>query len=911
MATKGRAAYGGSTSMDHRTSLPAIYRMWGRKPAILFIGLLLLISFVAADSTTGQIIINGSTDARLTYQAHNTSFLGLIRTNLTATAVANNPSDYGYGGRIQSDVGTPNYYWNARYAIQWQTSKIPANVNIKSVVIMVKGASSRSNSLGTFNATIIDAKTLWNNGSFYATDYSNTTFMQMAPWLTYAAFNDSAFSYYNNFTLTNLTTINTAGNTTFMFVGSWDSENITPTWATNAASYFYYYSLNNAIAMPASMVVNYVPTYLPNVAFTTSTYGGEPPLTVNLNDISTVDPGYPIAWWNWTLGDGTVFNTTDPLLKNITKVYSTRGTYSVTLTTANSQGYNASTVNIQVGLPARYRQGGTSLPNGHIFVAGGYYNPSSSQNNDTWRSTTNGYSWEIMNVSSGWSARGQMSIVPYNNNLILFAGTGSAGSNNDTWQSSDEGATWQLMNPSSGWDKRYAQAAVVLSNGHITMSGGLTSVSSFSNDTWRSIDGGATWQLMNPSSGWAPREHHKMVALSDNTIILLSGYTSQTPNRTNDIWKSTDEGATWTNITNSPPWVIRDEPFLVRFSNDNIILTNGNNENIKFCNDTWSSMDKALSWANVVIKPIVPAREWSPSIVTPSDVAIVVAGTSDGTNGMNEVWDTFDKGIHWYEVYPTNTASWNWSFGDGTYDSLNQSPTHTYTSPGTYTVALTATGAGPVTAAFSGTPTVSATAPLTVQFTDASTFGSGATDTNTATKPGYIYIGASRANFVGTPLSGNVPLTVQFTDLSTNAPTSWLWDFGDGSTSTLQNPAHTYTIARGSYNVNLTATNYGSESNLKTNYVTTNGPLSVKPLTPLNNSVAGALTMLSIILLLLGLLVIGIGINSVREAATGRSFGGGQMEVGLLVLGTILFFSGAILLIIVNTVLNAVIVAAG
>ena len=49
--------------------------------------------------------------------------------------------------------------------------------------------------------------------------------------------------------------------------------------------------------------------------------------------------------------------------------------------------------------------------------------------------------------------------------------------------------------------------------------------------------------------------------------------------------------------------------------------------------------------------------------------------------------------------------------------------------------------------------------------------------------------------------------TVAFTDLSTNTPSAWDWEFGDGATSTEQNPTHTYLID-GDYNVCLTAVSY-------------------------------------------------------------------------------------------------------
>lgn len=62
--------------------------------------------------------------------------------------------------------------------------------------------------------------------------------------------------------------------------------------------------------------------------------------------------------------------------------------------------------------------------------------------------------------------------------------------------------------------------------------------------------------------------------------------------------------------------------------------------------------------------------------------------------------------------------------------------------------------------------------------------------------------------------------TVAFTDASTNAPTSWAWDFGDGNTSTLQNPTHQYAAA-GTYDVELVATNAdGSDTETKVGYIT-------------------------------------------------------------------------------------------
>jgi PKD repeat protein len=88
-----------------------------------------------------------------------------------------------------------------------------------------------------------------------------------------------------------------------------------------------------------------------------------------------------------------------------------------------------------------------------------------------------------------------------------------------------------------------------------------------------------------------------------------------------------------------------------------------------------------------------------------------------------------------------------------------------------------------------------------------------------ASKSGYVPIPIlPTADFSSKITSGPSPLSIQFTDLSKNA-VSWKWNFGDGASSTQQNPMHTYSAA-GNYTVTLTVSNTdGTDTKTKTNYI--------------------------------------------------------------------------------------------
>jgi PKD repeat protein len=104
-------------------------------------------------------------------------------------------------------------------------------------------------------------------------------------------------------------------------------------------------------------------------------------------------------------------------------------------------------------------------------------------------------------------------------------------------------------------------------------------------------------------------------------------------------------------------------------------------------------------------------------------------------------------------------------------------------------------------------------------------------------EPTPVVIGAPTANFTAAPNPANISQTITFTDTSTGAPTSWQWNFGDGTTSTLQNPTKSYSAA-GTYTVSLTATNAGG-SNAKSLQVVVSPPLNTSPYEAENATLGG------------------------------------------------------------------------
>jgi PKD repeat protein len=239
--------------------------------------------------------------------------------------------------------------------------------------------------------------------------------------------------------------------------------------------------------------------------------------------------------------------------------------------------------------------------------------------------------------------------------------------------------------------------------------------------------------------------------------------------------------------------------------------------------------------------------------------------------------------VNFTDLSTENPTGWSWDFdNDGTVDATTQNPSYTYNTSGTYTVKLRATNAygydeeiktdyinvtvpTTLTANFVGSPT-SGNAPLTVYFTDLSSgnptswvydFGDGISSiweqnpSHTYSQPGNytVMLAVSDAELnvgyevksnyitvtgqtVNTPPTADftytaIGLSVDFTDQSTDSDGSvvaWSWNFGDGATSTAQNPSHTY-AASGAYSVTLIVTDDDGAMDTTSKTVTVSAPL--------------------------------------------------------------------------------------
>jgi gliding motility-associated-like protein len=590
----------------------------------------------------------------------------------------------------------------------------------------------------------------------------------------------------------------------------------------NPGSYTVKLIIQNALGIDSVTKVQYITVYSsPVINFIGSPLSGCFPLTPQFTDLSFPGSG-TISNWQWDFGDGNFSS-----LQNPNHTYTAIGNFNVSLKVSNNFGCvssktTTSYVHINSGVKAQFTNSVSSTCNAPATI--NFLNSSTGTDSLTYQwDFGDGSASTLSNPSHTYNSSGKFSVT-----LVVTNLTGCT----DTLKKAD---------------------LITIGNAKADFSVPATICQSTPfnfNNTSNSAPGSLYWDFgdgtfsssVNPTKAYSNPGNY--------TIKMVANFGACK----DSVSKTLQVIATPVVDFSAPTTVACKAPFTVNFEN----TTSGGATYLwDFGDGATSGVQNAahtyLTEGSYTVKLIVTnASGCKDSMVKTNFIKIkspVVSINNLPQKGCAPLEHTFTANVNSIDAI----TNYQWNFGDGNTSNAT-SPTHIYNSPGGYTVTLTYTTAGGCTDSikvingilagskpqsnFSADPR-NACAYKSIQFTDNSTgnpnqwlwyFGDGGSseiqnpdhqynDTgyfpvtliainngcaDTISFPNEIHINPPVARFIHANTCAN-PLQVIFTDKSIGANT-WYWDFGDGQTSTVENPTHNYPSA-GIYTVALTVTN--------------------------------------------------------------------------------------------------------
>lgn len=581
----------------------------------------------------------------------------------------------------------------------------------------------------------------------------------------------------------------------------------------------------------------------PNASFNKTLINTYGPLTVNFSDTSNSLNGNSTTW-TWTFGDGNTSNVQNP--QHVYLSVPTTSQYNVQLIVATPFGTNTSVTQTvivtEAGPSASFSM---SIVNTYGPLTVNFTDTSNSLNGNstTWAwNFGDGYTSNIQNPQHVYLS--VPTTTQYTVQLVITTPFGTSTSVTQTVIVTESG-------PGASFSK-----SVVNTYGPLTVN---------FTDTSNSLNGNSTtwsWNFGDGNTSNTQNSQHVYLSVPTTTqyvvqlVVTTPFGTSTSATQTVTV---TEAGPT---ASFNKTLVNTYGPLTVNFTDTSNSL-NGNSTTWAWTFGDGSTSNQqnpqhvylsVLTTTQYTVQLVVTTPFGTSTSVTQT-VIVTESGPSASFN--KSIINTYGPlTVNFTDTSNSlngNSTTWSWTFGDGSTSTL-ENPQHVYLSVPTtaqYTIQLvvttpfgvsssvtqpvTVTEAGPV-ASFSKT-LVNTYSPLTVNFKDTSSqlngnsttwlwiFGDGSTSnlqnpqhvylsvgttskyiaklivttpfgtSTSATKTITVPVAAPIASFTVTLLNTYGPLTVNFKDTSSQLngnSTTWFWTFGDGSTSTLENPQHVY-----------------------------------------------------------------------------------------------------------------------
>ncbi|MBI4330437.1 MAG: PKD domain-containing protein [Chloroflexi bacterium] len=563
---------------------------------------------------------------------------------------------------------------------------------------------------------------------------------------------------------------------------------------------------------------------------------GIAPVTVTFTNTSTGATSY-----SWDFGDtgaGSTSNAATPP----NKVYSNPGTFTITLTATNTAGSNIFTQQVTILAIPVSSFTMTKAPLSGVAPVLVTFTDNSTGGPTSWSwDFGDGTGSSTQNVTKTYSTPGNYTVTLRVSNVAAPGGVASSQ------------ALAVYGNPAAGFTKTLNPANGVRP---VTVNTTATSTGNIVTHTWNWGDGSPT-QTGNTASHIYSDPGNFTISL---TATNPAG--SNTTTQVVSVYRAPNANFNAVGVINTLTVNFTDT------SDGNIVswlwnFGDGTTSSTQNPSHTYSSAQRV----DVSLTVTNPAG----GATRTRTVDVSLLGTFDPpaatfTRTLNPANGKVPVVVNFNDTSSGPALTWDWNFGDGTAHSNTKNPSHTYSTPGNYTVALAVTN--PVSSSNTSqaisvydTPVPgfnAARIPRGFTFTDLSTgnivswfwqFPDGSTSTlQTPGNKTFTTLGVAQpvtlavnnplvvgpnptltqnvtaydtpaANFAFAiaPATG-VPATVTFTDTSTGPGVSWLWNFGDGTGSSSQNPQHVYN-AVGAYTVGLTINNPLGPANTRTQTV--------------------------------------------------------------------------------------------
>lgn len=244
----------------------------------------------------------------------------------------------------------------------------------------------------------------------------------------------------------------------------------------------------------------------------------------------------------------------------------------------------------------------------------------------------------------------------------VWGETGNGYGINTVW-SSEDGETWTKVNDGAAKEQKFTartNATVANMNGDLYLTGGYSvgfgAPQGALSDVWKSTDGGATWTNLDAQFGddFVARADSKLIVYK-NELYLIGGRTKFPYTYFNEIYKSAD-GVTWTKVEVAAPFTARASFSCFVYNDRMYVLAGLGNEEITegentktvdlLFNDLWVSEDGGLNWTEMTSGALPQgfAKRFGQAICVDDNTVHIFGGNGQDAEGSAKVYTDSWKG---------------------------------------------------------------------------------------------------------------------------------------------------------------------------------------------------------------------------------------------------------------------------